>query len=445
MLAVAGMAYAGAAMTHAQVRTQDETNRAETASPGTLEPDSKSDSKSGPNSGAENDTSNPALQTAAPEPGVSVPACASDPKRLGLERIVEIDTSGGPVFGGSHSGFLKDHEVILTFDDGPLRPYTRPVLKALAEHCTRATFFMVGRMAAADPRLVKDVLAGGHTIGSHTFSHQNLKPLGFLKGRQDFELGLSAVNKASGGGASPFFRFPYLSESRQVQAHIKKRGMATFFIDIDSKDFQTRDSDEVYKRVMAQLTSLRKGIILMHDIQPSTAGMIKRLLDTLHDKGFKVVHVVAKAKAATLAEFDAPAARILAAKDATSKEKPLADRGLVWTMAKPEPDAEGRAATKPAASALAEPVKTGSVPSPNDARAGAKTGKLTGTQSAPETAAVAPEVLPWSQPAAPEVAKVPDAAAAPSAKPRGAAAPAAKKQVRRPAQELPWQASIFSN
>lgn len=370
---------------------------------------------------APGDTIDPASEP-APEPqALAVPECASDPKRLGLERIVEIDTTGGPIFGGGHAthSFLKDHEVVLTFDDGPLRPYTRPVLKALADHCTRATFFMVGRMAAADPGMVKEVLAGGHTIGSHTYSHQNLRPLSYFKSRQDFELGLSAVSKASNGAVSPFFRFPYLSENRSVLTHIKKRDTATFFIDIDSKDFQTRDSEVVFKRTMAQVMSLRKGIILMHDIQPSTVGMIRRLLDTLHDKGFKVVHLVAKSKAATLAEFDIPAARALAQKEQAAKDKPLADRSVVWTMAKPgEP---GQPAAKAAAAKGNETVKTGSLPA--------------GAASADERG----EMLPWSKPAAPE-----SAAPAP-AKTAAPAAPPAKKQTRRQSEELPWQARVFSN
>lgn len=317
---------------------------------------------------------------------LAVPACAKDPDKLGISRVVEIDSTGGPVFGGSHAhnAFLNDHEVVLTFDDGPMRTHTRRVLKALEEHCTRATFFMVGRMAVADPDMVREVIAAGHTVGTHTYAHRNLKAIGLLKARSDFELGYSAVTKAAGQPVAPFFRFPYLSESRQVLDHLKKRNIASFFIDVDSKDFQTRNSDVVYKRIMSQLNVTRKGIILMHDIQPSTAGLIKRLLDTLHDQGYKVVHIVPKSSEPTLAEFDVPAAQALAAKGNKAKSGSVSDRSITATT----PDKDG---------------------------------------SEPETASNEADHLPWS--------------AKPAAKPRHAPKPAVQPQP----EDLPWQTRGFRN
>ncbi|MGL4397752.1 MAG: polysaccharide deacetylase family protein, partial [Hyphomicrobium sp.] len=202
-----------------------------------------------------------------------IDACAAKPDVLGLSRVVEVDTANGPVFGGSHKGnnFLADGEVILTFDDGPMRAYTRQVLKALADHCTKATFFMVGRMAVADPAMVKEVAAAGHTVASHTWSHQNLKALGVAKGTKEFELGASAVSAALGTPSAPFFRFPYLNEGKHVADHLKERNTASFFIDVDSKDYLTRDPKKMHDKIMGQLMAQRKGIILMHDIQPSTA------------------------------------------------------------------------------------------------------------------------------------------------------------------------------
>ncbi len=327
----------------------------------------------------------------------AVPACASDSDKLGIERVVEIDAAEGSVFGSSHryNDFLQDREVVLTFDDGPMRAYTRKVLAALEAHCTRATFFMVGRMAAADPAMVKEVIAAGHTAATHTYAHKNLKPLGFTKARTDFEMGVSTVSKAAGTPIAPFFRFPYLSENRQLLDYIKKRETATFFIDVDSKDFQTRNSDIVFNRVMAQLEKTRKGIILMHDIQPSTVGMMPRLLDALHDKGYKVVHIVPKWAATTVAEFDEPAEKALAAKAVKERNEPLADRSVVWTM----PDAAG-------------PAEDASV-----TRTAAK-------KSSPATTHAKTEALPWA------------------ARPKAAAK-------RRPSpkddDDLPWHARVFAN
>ena len=121
--------------------------------------------------------------------GTLLPAAAQETcigaNVLGVSRVVEIDTSTGPKFGFQYHdapSFLAEGEVVLTFDDGPLRAYTKPVLEALAAQCTKATFFVVGRMAVADPEMVKEYARRGHTVGTHTWSHQNLAQLSAAQG-----------------------------------------------------------------------------------------------------------------------------------------------------------------------------------------------------------------------------------------------------------------------
>ena len=330
-----------------------------------------------------------------PEPngvstGVRVDACASDASRLGLSRIVEIDTAGGPSFGGGHGAgtdFLKDGEVILTFDDGPLRPYTRPVLKALADECTRATFFMVGRMAASDPALVKEVESAGHTVASHTWSHQNMKAISLVSARREFEMGLSAVNKALGHPSAAFFRFPYLSGNRFVEANSKARNISTIWVDVDSKDYMTRNPQIVHNRIMSQLRQQGKGIILMHDIQPSTAGAIRGLLRELHDKGYKVVHIVPKTSAEAIALYDGAVNKTFEEKSKAAAANPLASRSVVWSMA---PGAAGvaRAAFPP----VNLPPATQGTQQPATAR------PIAAQQTTSDTLDAAPsaeEELPW--------------------------------------------------
>jgi peptidoglycan-N-acetylglucosamine deacetylase len=334
---------------------------------------------------------------------LQVEACASDRNRLGLSRVVEIDTTGGPQFGGSHgadTAFLKDGEVVLTFDDGPLRGYTRLVLKALAAHCTKATFFVVGRMAAADPVMVKEIASAGHTIGSHTMSHQNLAAIGLLKGRGELESGIAAVTKARGAPISPFFRFPFLSGSRHVEDYAKSRNISSFWIDVDSKDYQTRDSGIVRRRIMAQLAESRKGIILMHDIQPSTAKGIMILLDELRDKGFKVVHMVPKAPVDTIASYDNAAGKAADAKAAADRANPLGSRSVVYTMS-------------PAAAGAAAAGKQKPKPAAKPARA--KSAKPSDDES-----------LPWSQSDAKNTASKP------------------KKAQPTKTETFPWQIDIFN-
>lgn len=267
---------------------------------------------------------------------VKIDPCASDASRLGLSRVVEIDTTGGAVIGGSRSSvpnLLNDGEVVLTFDDGPIKVYTRRILRALSDQCTKATFFMVGKMAIADPEMVREVARAGHTIGSHTWSHKNLRPTTLVRAKQEIEAAISAITLANGAPIAPFFRFPYLSSNKQADAYLKSRDIAAIWIDIDSKDYRTRDPKTVENRVMAQLVKQRKGVILMHDIQASTSKILPSLLEDMRLKGFKVVHLVPKSTVETIASFDASAQKALTAKASARAANSLADRSIVWTMA----------------------------------------------------------------------------------------------------------------
>src|SRR5262249_33101275 len=197
--------------------------------------------------------------------------CTPGSNALGVSRTIEIDTSSGPRFGAPYKAredFLADGEVVLTFDDGPLRAYSRPVLEALQAHCTKATFFLVGRTAVSDPEMVREYARLGDTVGIHTWSHQNLHRLTPLRARTEIELGFSAVQQALGKPVAPFFRFPYLADTQSMTLHLHERHVAIFSIDVDSKDYRTRNPETVHRKVMSDLARAKKGIILFHDIQP---------------------------------------------------------------------------------------------------------------------------------------------------------------------------------
>ena len=265
-------------------------------------------------------------------PAVAQEACIPGPNMLGVSRVAEIDTSAGPRFGHQYKDqdILADGEVVLTFDDGPLRPYTRPILEALAAHCTKATFFLVGRMAVADPEMVREVARLGHTVGIHTWSHANLRSITPLKARSEIELGFSAVQQALGKPVAPFFRFPYLADPKSMTIHVQERNIGIFSIDVDSKDYRTRDGGAVHRKVMHDLERTKKGIILFHDIQPSTARALPGLLADLKAKGYRIVHLQPKAEATTMPEFDAVAQRELDRRQAKVASEPLARRSLTW-------------------------------------------------------------------------------------------------------------------
>ena len=263
---------------------------------------------------------------------IAAKGCDS-PGALGVSRIQEIETASGPRLGSQHTkdtDFLGDHEIVLTFDDGPLRPYTMPVLKALEAHCTHATFFMVGRMALSDPAMVRETEKRGHTIGTHTWSHVDVRKTGPSRGKGEVELGLSAVSRALGHPAAPFFRFPYLSAPQNVADYARSRKLAVFAIDVDSNDYRSKDPVQVHAAVLHQLEETGKGIILFHDIQPSTAHALSGLLDELKARGFKVVHVVPKGTATTLPEYDEIAQSEMNRKSTAAADDPLATRSFVW-------------------------------------------------------------------------------------------------------------------
>ncbi|MFA7305969.1 MAG: polysaccharide deacetylase family protein [Hyphomicrobium sp.] len=244
--------------------------------------------------------------------GVSVAASAEDacPKAgtLGVSRTVEIDTTGGPGFGMEHYkayDFLQDKEVVLTFDDGPQKYSTEAVLKALADECVKATFFSIGKMALGYPEIIREVSKAGHTVGTHTWSHKAIaKAKTFEEGRAEIERGISGVHRAVGGPIAPFFRFPTLVDTPEAVAYLGKRNIAMFSTDIDSIDYKPQTVDHLVKSVIAKLDKRGKGIILMHDIHKRTAQALPLLLAQMKAKGYKIVHLTAKAPVVTLAEFD---------------------------------------------------------------------------------------------------------------------------------------------
>jgi peptidoglycan/xylan/chitin deacetylase (PgdA/CDA1 family) len=256
-----------------------------------------------------------AAGAAAANPPPAPPAAAAqpcaNPNAIGLAKTLEIDTTGGPGFGLEQykvHDFLQPKEVVLTFDDGPQVKTTKAILDALAEHCTKATFFSIGKMALGLPEILRDVAAHGHTIGSHTWSHADLAKLSKKDPKlaiEEIEKGLSGVHRALGGNVAPFFRFPYLRDSKETLEHLSQRNMAIFSMDADSFDFKFHKPEQIIKTIMTKLDAKGKGIVLMHDIQRGTASAVPELLKTLKEKGYKIVHLKAKAPATTLAEYDA--------------------------------------------------------------------------------------------------------------------------------------------
>jgi peptidoglycan/xylan/chitin deacetylase (PgdA/CDA1 family) len=242
-----------------------------------------------------------------PTPTVAAQPKCDNPNALGVSRVVQIDTTGGPGFGFEHFkayDFLADHEIVLTFDDGPWPWNTEHVLKALADQCTKALFFPIGLHAGWHPEILKEVAKAGHTIGSHTWSHKDLTKLTSEDAKAEIEKGIAAVSIALGNQpVAPFFRFPALRNPPEMIAYLGTRNIGIFSTDMDSFDFKMRKPDQVIKSVMTKLAKHGKGIILMHDFQHATAEAIPELLKQLKAGGYKVVQITGKTPVEPLPEF----------------------------------------------------------------------------------------------------------------------------------------------
>lgn len=270
----------------------------------------------------------PAAPAPAPAPVQQTTTC-TNPNALGVSRVVEIDTTGGPGFGFDHFkqfDFLTDKEVVLTFDDGPWPVNTPAVLKALADECTKGLFFSVGKHATYHPEILRQVLAQGHTVGTHTWSHVNLngKKMTEQMAKDEVEKGISAVKWALGTNPSPFFRFPQLQHNPAIVSYFGTRNVAMFSTDIDSFDFRKGATPEkIIETVMTRLDKLGKGIILMHDFQKHTGEAMPALLARLKAGGYKVVQITAKTTLQSLPEYDEALMKDMKVPTASTSTRPI--------------------------------------------------------------------------------------------------------------------------
>ncbi len=228
---------------------------------------------------------------------------------LGTSRVLVVDPATTPRVGLKsfpQTLPLEDHEVVLTFDDGPWPATTSRILKALADECVHATFFLIGKPASEHPALVRAIAAQGHTVGHHTWTHFNLKYMKPENAAGEIDKGIAAVETALHGAATttpttPFFRFPFFEMTPQTLDNLQKRGIAVFGADLWASDWNKMTPQQELKLLTDRLQVARKGIILLHDPKAQTAAMLPAFLRYLRDNHYRVVHVV-PAAAKTIAD-----------------------------------------------------------------------------------------------------------------------------------------------
>jgi len=232
--------------------------------------------------------------------GFAQAADCGNPHALGVSRTLTVDPASDRLIGTMqyrNTLPLRDHEVVLTFDDGPLPRYSNAILDILASECVTATYFMVGEMAEQFPRTVRRIAAAGHTIGTHSENH----PLSFHRmpldrARNQIEGGIASVSAALGntGEVAPFFRIPGLLRRDTVENYLIERQISVFSADVTGDDWRHVRARDVAKRTIRRLEARGRGIILLHDIHAVTVMALPTILRELKERGYHVVHLVPK-------------------------------------------------------------------------------------------------------------------------------------------------------
>jgi len=236
---------------------------------------------------------------AAAEPAETATNCPGHPDAIGTSRTLVVDPRAHPRIGSMQYPEtlpLRDHEVVLTFDDGPIPKNSNQVLQTLADNCVKATFFEIGEQAKANPEGIRKLVAAGHTVGSHSMTH----PLTFHKmseaqAKQQVDDGITWIKAAmtDPNAISPFFRIPGLLRAPPVEAYLETQGIQIWSTDFLADDWHRISPAKVHDLAMSRLHAMGKGILLLHDIQPRTVAALPKILHDMKAEGYHIVHVVA--------------------------------------------------------------------------------------------------------------------------------------------------------
>jgi peptidoglycan/xylan/chitin deacetylase (PgdA/CDA1 family) len=224
-------------------------------------------------------------------------AAAACPGALS-ERVLDLSDAGVTSFGTMQklpALPLNAGEYVLTFDDGPRRETTPKILEELHDACLHATFFMIGQRAERASPIAKQVLLGGHSIGSHSYTHRNLTTLPFDEAMDDIKRGVAAVERAVyGNRMTPIrlFRFPDNAGTPALISAAQQLGLIIASYDISPEDWRNSPPEETMHRLRQRLNTVDRGVIVLHDVQDNTVPLVPMVLDELKKRGASIVHVV---------------------------------------------------------------------------------------------------------------------------------------------------------
>ena len=264
------------------------------------------------------------LATAAPKPAPATPATEPAPAAASAPAAqpataLPADAAAPPPAGQPRSTYSQCHVdgpyVAMTFDDGPHGANTPRLLEMLRQRKIHATFFLVGQCVAEFPDIVKKIVADGHEIANHSWSHPQLSAMSDSAVRDQLQRTHDAIIAAC--GVTPkIMRPPYGAfTARQRAWALGEWGYKCILWDVDPLDWKVRNSEHVKNEILKQ--TVPGSIILSHDIHKTTVDAMPETLDALLAKGFKFVTVselvamdkpvAAKPKATPAPKADAPA------------------------------------------------------------------------------------------------------------------------------------------
>jgi peptidoglycan/xylan/chitin deacetylase (PgdA/CDA1 family) len=227
-------------------------------------------------------------------------SCPGNPNAIGTSRTITVEPSELPRIGSMQyrsSLPLNDHEVVITFDDGPLPPYTNRILDTLAAECVKVTYFLVGRMATAYPDAVRRIYNAGHTIGTHSQNHPlTFDQMALPRIEREVGAGIASVQAAVGDprAVAPFFRVPGLLRTVQVESYLASHSLAVWSADEVADDwYKGVTAQQIVRKAISRIEAKgHRGVLLLHDIHPATVMALPTLIKELKAKGYKIVQAV---------------------------------------------------------------------------------------------------------------------------------------------------------
>jgi len=227
-------------------------------------------------------------------------SCPGNPNAIGTSRIITVDPAALPRIGSMQYGTslpLNDHEVAITFDDGPLPPYTNRILETLAAECVKVTYFLVGRQANAYPDLVRRIYNSGHAIGTHSQNHPlTFDQMALPRIEREIGAGIASVQAAAGDprAVAPFFRIPGLLRNAQIEGYLASQSIVVWSADEVADDwYKGVTAQQIVRKAISRIEAKdHRGVLLLHDIHPATTMALPVLLKELKVRGYRIVQAV---------------------------------------------------------------------------------------------------------------------------------------------------------